>query len=318
MTTAAAGTTGSDVRSANLAAYAALALMIVIWAVNFSVAKMALGVLSPPALNALRFPFAALVVWLALRVRGPIPLPRRSDVLRILLLAVIGNVIYQQFFVFGLDHTRAGVAAVLLAGTPILTAALSQLAGHEQVGPRLWIGAFATFFGIVLVVSAGPAPEVVATGEPSRRAVGELLMIGASFAWAVYTVGSRSLIGRYGVLPVTAWTLWIGTAGLVLIGLPDVLRTDFSVVTAGIWLAIVYAGALSIGVAYLIWYSGVRQIGNARTGIFSNLTPAVALLVAWLWLAEVPAAGQLAGAAVIIGGVTLAQRRPSLRGPARP
>jgi drug/metabolite transporter (DMT)-like permease len=117
---------------------------------------------------------------------------------------------------------------------------------------------------------------------------------------------------------VTAWTLWGGTAGLVLIGLPDLLRTDLSALTAGVWLAVVYAGALSIGVAYLIWYAAVRRIGNTRTGVFSNVTPVVALLVAWLWLGEVPTAGQLLGVAVIIGGVTLTQQRPSARGPARP
>jgi drug/metabolite transporter (DMT)-like permease len=304
--------------SAPLAAYAALGLMIVIWAVNFSVAKLALDVLSPPALNALRFPFAAVVVWLALRVRGPIPLPRRGDVPRLLLLAVLGNLIYQQFFIFGLDQTRAGTAAVLLAGTPILTAALSHVAGHEQVGARLWIGVLATFAGIVLVVTAGAPAVTGADAAPRVKLMGELLMIGASLSWAVYTVGSRSLIARYGSVPVTAWTLWAGTLGLVLIGVPDVVRTDFSMVTPAIWLAIIYAGALSIGVAYLIWYNGVRQIGNTRTGVFSNLTPAVALLVAWLWLGEVPAVGQLAGAAVIIVGVTLTQRRPSARGPARP
>jgi drug/metabolite transporter (DMT)-like permease len=300
--------------SAPLAAYAALGLMIVIWAVNFSVAKLALDVLSPPALNALRFPFAAVVVWLALRVRGPIPLPRRGDVPRLLLLAVLGNLIYQQFFIFGLANTRAGTAAVLLAGTPILTAALSHLAGHEHVGARLWLGVIATFAGIVLVVHYGADAAQTAPGA----ALGELLMIGASLSWAVYTVGSRPLIARYGSVAVTAWTLWAGTVGLVLIGLPDVFRTDFTRVTGGVWLAIIYAGALSVGVAYLIWYGGVRRIGNTRTGVFSNLTPAVALLVAWLWLGEVPTAGQLGGMAIIIAGVTLTQRRPSARGPARP
>jgi drug/metabolite transporter (DMT)-like permease len=291
--------------TAHRGAYAALALMIVIWAVNFSVAKIALDTLTPLALNALRFPFAALVVLAALRLRGPLPVPRRRDVPRILLLGLIGNLIYQQFFIFGLANTNAGTASVLLAGTPILTAALSHLAGHERVDTRVWIGVFATFTGIVLVVHGG-AP---AAAPGADSIVGELLMVGASFAWAAYTVGSRTLIGRYGSVPVTAWTLWCGTIVLVLIGLPDVLRTDLRGLSPGVWLAVIYAGACSIGIAYLIWYSAVRRIGNTRTGVFSNLTPAVALFVAWLWLGELPGIVQLVGAAVILAGVTAVQRR---------
>jgi drug/metabolite transporter (DMT)-like permease len=64
---------------------------------------------------------------------------------------------------------------------------------------------------------------------------------------------------------------------------------------------------LSIGVAYLIWYQGVRQLGNTRTSAFSNLVPIVALLAAWLGLGETPTLLQMVGAGIVIGGVTLTQ-----------
>jgi drug/metabolite transporter (DMT)-like permease len=132
-------------------------------------------------------------------------------------------------------------------------------------------------------------------------------MLGASVSWAIYTVGSRGLIKRYGALPVTAWTLWVGAALIPLVGLPSVARTDFSAFSFFMWPALVYAGVLSIAVAYLIWYTGVAVLGNTRTATYSNLVPVLTLIVAWIWLGEVPHPGQLAGAAVIIGGVTLAQ-----------
>jgi drug/metabolite transporter (DMT)-like permease len=307
----ATATAGTAARAATAAAdrraYLLLALMVVLWAVNFSVAKVAMETLTPLALNALRFPFAAVVVLLALRREGPIPLPRRGDVGRIIVLGLLGNVAYQQFFIFGLSQTQAGLASVLLAGTPIVTASLSHLAGHERVGARTWAGVAATFCGILIVVHAG-------AGVGGGSVSGNLLMVGASLCWAMYTVGSRPLIARYGSVQVTAWTLWTGTVVLLLIGLPDLARTDIVALPLAVWGAVFYAGALSVGLAYLIWYNAVRQIGNARTGVFSNLVPAVAMVVAWLWLNEVPTPGQLLGATVIIGGVTLAQqRRPGLR-----
>lgn len=298
------------VRSAPVAAsaagraHAALLLMVLIWGINFPVAKAALSELTPLAFNALRFPLAALVVFIALRRRGGFRWPARGDRLRVFALGVLGNVIYQQFFIFGLALTRAGTASVLLAGTPIVTALLSAAFGHERVSARTWLGVIATFIGIALVVVYGGALD-----EGGASLLGDLLMIGASFSWAVYTVGSRRYIERYGTVQFTAWTLWTGAIGLCLIGLPSVLRTDLGAVSLGAWIGVMYAGALSIGLAYLIWYYGVRLIGNTRTAAYSNLVPVVALIAAWLQLGEVPALGQVVGAAVILAGITLAQVR---------
>jgi drug/metabolite transporter (DMT)-like permease len=284
----------------------ALVVMVLVWGINFPIAKAALRELSPLAFNALRYPFAALVVLLALRWRGGVRWPDAGDRRRVIALGLFGNLVYQQFFIFGLDHTRAGAASILLASTPILTALLSAAAGHERPRAGTWIGVIATFAGIALVVAAG----VTAENGREHGLLGNALMLGASLSWAGYTVGSRSIIQRYGSILFTAWTLWVGTVALVLAGLPDLLHTDLAALSASAWFGVVYAGAFSIGVAYLIWYYGVRQIGNTRTAVFSNLTPVVALAAAWLHLGEVPPLAQIAGAAVIIGGVTLAQIRP--------
>lgn len=290
-------------RPTNLRAHAALMLMVVIWAVNFSVAKVALEELHPLTFNTLRFPLAAGLLFVVLRRRGPIPMPARSEIPLVLALGLLGNLLYQMFFIFGLDRTRAGNASLLLASTPIITALLSAALGHERVRARVWIGVVATFAGIVLVVLGGRAH--VATGTSTLA--GDLIMTGASVAWAFYTVGSRPLVKKYGALPITAWTLWIGTAGLVVAGIGKTLTTDWQEVSALTWSAVVYAGVLSIGVAYIIWYYGVSRLGNTRTSTYSNVVPVIAMAVAWLWLGEVPTASQLIGTVIILGGVSIAQ-----------
>jgi drug/metabolite transporter (DMT)-like permease len=290
-------------RPRDLRAHAALLFMVVIWAVNFSVTKVALEEVHPLAFNAVRFPMAAALLYIVLRSRGAIPLPTRAEVPRVLALGLLGNLLYQMFFIFGLDRTTAGNASLLLASTPIITALLSASFGHERVRPRVWIGVVATFAGILLIVLGGRAH--VTTGEATI--VGDLIMFGASIAWAFYTVGSRPLVERYGALPTTAWTLWIGSAGLMLAGVREVWRTNWSGVSGLTWAALVYAGVLSIGVAYIIWYYGVERLGNTRTSTYSNVVPVIAMLVAWLWLGEVPSGAQLIGTAVILGGVSIAQ-----------
>jgi drug/metabolite transporter (DMT)-like permease len=246
---------------------------------------------------------AAALLYVVLRARGSVPMPSRPELPRVLALGLLGNLMYQMFFIFGLDRTRAGNASLLLASTPIITALLSSALGHERIRPRIWAGVVATFGGIVLVVLGGRGQIEAGRGTLA----GDFLMFGASLAWAFYTVGSRPLVEKYGALPVTAWTLWIGTAGIVLAGFIDTLRTNWHMVSAWTWLAVVYAGVLSIGVAYIIWYFAVGVLGNTRTATYSNIVPVIALAVAWIWLGEVPTALQLVGTAVIVSGVTVAQ-----------
>lgn len=278
--------------------------MVVLWAVNFSVVKVALGHVDPLGFNALRFPLASLALWLILRRRGPIPRPSHDDLGKIVGLGIVGNVVYQLLFILGIDRTLAGNAALLLAATPMWTALLARVFGGERHPPRVWVGVAGTLLGLALVVAGGG----VGFGLDTATLAGDLMLAAGSVAWAIYTVGAKGPIARHGSMAVTAWTLWVGTAFLVLLGLPDLARQDWTTLTAGFWLAVLFSGVGSIAVAYLLWYRGVRVLGGTSTAAHSNLVPVVALVVAWLWLGEAPGALQLLGAAVTIGGVSLARR----------
>lgn len=285
-----------------------LLLLAVIWGVNFSVVKLVLTELDPLALNALRFPLAAGALWIALRGRPGPSSPRRPDIARVVVLGVVGNVVYQLCFIYGIDWTLAGNASLLLATTPVWTVLLSAAVGHERPHIQVLAGVTGTLLGIALVVVG--RGERLSLGSSTVR--GDLLMIGASMLWSAYTVGGRRLISTYGALRMTAWTLWIGTPALVLIGLPSLATTDFGAVGSATWVGVAYAGFVSIGLAYLLWYRGVERLGNNRTAVYSNLVPVAALLTAWLWLGEVPTVVQGLGAVVILAGLTVARLAPSV------
>ena len=288
-----------------------LVTLSVIWGVNFSVLKVALREFEPLAFNALRFPLAALTLFVILRLRGPIPFPCRRDWIRIVLLGLLSNLVYQLLFIFGIDHTLAGNASLVLATTPVWTLVLATALGQERHGTVVWLGVLATLGGMVLVVVGSGAAVGIEDGLP----VGDLLLVAAAITWSVYTVGAQDLTRRYGALPVTAWTLWIGSVGLVAAGVGPVLEMDLSAVSPLAWASVAYAGILAIAIAYLLWNHGVEHIGGPRTAAFSNLVPVVALVTAALWIGERPSALQITGATVIIGGVWLARaagrREPS-------
>ena len=282
----------------------AIGLLVLIWGVNFSVVKWALGQFDPLAFNGIRFTIgAAVLVPFVLRGRGLARFERR-DWLPLLGLGVLGNTVYQVLFVVGIDLTLAGNAALMLAMAPAFVTLLSAALRHEQVRTEGWIGVLLSIGGIVLVLTG--AADVRFGRE---TVAGDLLMLGAAAAWAVYTVGASPLVRRHGALPVTGVTMWIGAVFLLLISTPSLLAQDWARTTPIGWVALVVSGALAVGLSYVIWYHGVEHLGSARTAVFSNTVPIVALATAWIALGETPGAQQLAGAGLIVGGVLLTRLR---------
>lgn len=279
-----------------------LLLLVIIWSVNFSVLKVGLAAFEPYAFNALRFPMAAIFLTATLHLQGGIPLPDREDLRRVIVLGVLGHVIYQLFFINGMDLTRAGNGALMLATAPVYTLLLSKLAGHEQVSLAAAGGMVATMVGVGLVIGSGGGPLTFS----SETVVGDLLVMAAAALWAAYTVGARKIVRKYSALTLLVWTLCIGSVLLILIGIPELVRVEAASPMA--WGAVAYAGLLGIGLGQLLWYRGVKLIGNTRTAVYQNMVPIGAIAVAWMWLDEVPNAGQLAGAAIVVGGVAVVRR----------
>jgi drug/metabolite transporter (DMT)-like permease len=282
----------------------ALSLMVLVWGVNYAVVKHALGQFDPLAFNAIRFCVASAFVFGVLRAQGELAWPERRDLPRLLALGLLGNVLYQGCFVLGLARTPAGSASLILAVSPVLTALLSALTGHERPGWRTWAGAAVAVCGVGLVTGSR-----ISVGS-GRQVAGDLILLFAAAAWAAYTVSARPMVRKYGSVRTTAWTMWVGAVGLIVVGSPALARQDWGRVTPLDWASLVFSALFAIGLAYLIWYRGVEKIGNTRTAIFSNLSPVVAMIAAAVLLHEKPSHWALAGAALTLGGVMIVRSDP--------
>src|SRR6202171_6122153 len=106
--------------------------MAAIWGVNFVVVKYATHIFNPLAFTGLRVGTAAGFLVAFAYVRGGFALSRH-DVLRLLFLGVIGNGLYQLFFVHGVARTRAGNASLIVAAAPAFIALVARARGMERV-----------------------------------------------------------------------------------------------------------------------------------------------------------------------------------------
>jgi drug/metabolite transporter (DMT)-like permease len=282
-------------RRGGLTMDAALLAMVVIWAGNYSLAKWVFREMPPTAFNAVRMAIASLV-FLALLRRAPDRHIPRGDWLALLGLGVVGHFVYQLGFIGGLARTSVANAALIIGCSPVAIALTTAAAGHERIGRLHWLGAALSVAGLYLVAGRDAAMT-------SATRIGDALMLGSVCCWAVYTVASRALLVRHSPLVVTGYSMTFGTALFVLATAPATLRTAWSQVSGWAWAGTLASAVLALNVAYLIWYTAVQRIGNARTSLFSNMVPLVALLFAWAGLGERIPPSKFVGAAAILAGV---------------
>ena len=280
-----------------------LLLMALIWGVNFSVVKYGTGALAPMAYNAIRVALAAVALVIVARLARE-AWPRGRDLAVLLALGLLGNGVYQLFFIAGISRTRAGTAALMLAAGPAFTALLGRVRGTERIRPLGMMGIALSVGGVALVLFGNAQNP----GEGGSSLVGALLVLCGALSWALYTVLLQPYTHRYGGLSLSAATMAGGALPLVLLGMADIARTRFSAVPLGAWGAVAYSGLLALVVAYFLWYRGVRILGPTRTAMYANLQPAIALLVAWVTLGEVPTTWQVVGMGMIGVGVVLVRR----------
>ncbi|HEX6435093.1 MAG TPA: DMT family transporter [Gemmatimonadales bacterium] len=277
----------------------AMLLVCLIWGLNFSVTKLALVQIPPLPFTAVRFIISSLLLWLILRVAEPDVATPREGVRTLILLGLVGNTLYQLLFTVGLDRTAATNSALILSTVPTVVAVLAGALGLERITRRMWLGIALGTLGVVLVIATR------GVGFQMGTLVGDLLTVLAVLCWAGYTVGLRRVSPGISPLRVTTITTIAGTPGLVLAGLPGMVRLEWGEVDLKAWAGLAYAAVLSLVVAYLLWNRSVKAVGGTRTAIYMCVTPLFAVIGAWLLLGERPHPLQGVGAVLIVAGVLL-------------
>jgi drug/metabolite transporter (DMT)-like permease len=292
--------------------------MTFIWGTNYALVKTAFREIDPQAFNALRLIVAsAVMVGVNLLVSRFRPPPdaghgideiasifhtpatvTRRDWLRLAWLGLVGHCLYQYLFIGGLANTSVANGALIVSSSPIVITLLSTVMGKERLGALHWAGTLLSFLGIYIVVGRGAH-----VSDASLR--GDLMLLVAVVCWALYTIGARPLMARHSPVGVTALSMLLGTIMYLPLAATALAGQDWSTVSALTWTKLVYSALFAICISYTIWYAAVREIGSARTSVYSNLLPIVAMVTAYFWLGEPLGLDKLAGAAAVLAGVAL-------------
>jgi drug/metabolite transporter (DMT)-like permease len=291
---------------------ACLLATTLIWGVNLLVFKYSIGILEPVVFNALRLVFASIALGVCLyaesrfrrkpmfpRSRPGRPVPWKL----VFWFSLLTGIVYMVLFLSGISRTTAGNTALLLASMPMWTAILSFIFLRERLRRVSWAGLAITFSGTAIVTLSGGGLSLSA-----QHLLGNVLVVAGAFSWAAATVISRPILRVMSPLQLT-FIASLTTTPFHLMWIAADLDDHLStILTPWMLVAIVFSGAFSTGLAYVLWNTGVKILGGSHAAIFQNVVTVVAVVGGWIILGEQPLMAQIAGGITIVAGVLLMRR----------
>lgn len=273
---------------------AAIAFTLVAWASAFAGIRVALHAYTPVQVALLRYIVASLVLLLYAGLTRT-PLPRWRDLPGIILLGFIGITCYNLALSLGQVTIPAGSASLLIASAPIWMALLAWGFLGERLRGWGWIGIVVSFGGVALIALG------------TRRGIAldprALLILAAALAQSIYSLGQKRYLARYSALQWTSYVIWAGT--LCLLPYSAGLITAIQAAPTATTLAVVYLGIFPGALGYMTWAYALARTPATTAGSFLYIVPALAMLIAWLWLGEIPSLLSVSGGLLVIAGVIL-------------
>jgi drug/metabolite transporter (DMT)-like permease len=288
--------------------YGLLGLMLLIWAANFIFAKLAVRDAPPLLVACLRTVLSGLFMIPVYRLARPRLDPAlrawtRRDVPRMAVVGVLGIVANQFALVIALSYTSVAHGAVVGATAPVLVLLGAVALGRERLSRGRLAGMLLAVAGVA-VIQLGRSPS----GEASL--LGDAIMLCNAALFAAFSIFGKDLSSEVGTLAVSAVAFWCGAVltfpfavwGLWRLGGPQEIGL-------AAWSGILYMSFAPSIIGYLIYSHALRYLPASRVASVTYLMPVLAALLAMAFLGERPGVGYAAGAAVILGGVWLVQRR---------
>ncbi|MEP6607494.1 MAG: DMT family transporter [Burkholderiaceae bacterium] len=280
------------------------------WAGNAVLARALVGEFPPLALSLWRWaiafavlaPFSARSVWQhrsAVRAHFPV----------LAWTSLLGVGCYNSLQYLALQTSSAVNTTLIGASGPIIALIVGAAFFSSAVRRRQWLGAAISLAGVLWVIARGEPGNLLRL----HFAIGDLIMLGATLAWSIYTWLLRT---RRPPLPLGAFlAVQFGLGALMILPfyalewvvtrqVPDATLTNLA--------ALAYVVLLPSLAAYYCWDRAVMRSGAVLPMYFVNLTPVFAACLSWAVLADPIGAYHLVGGALILAGIHLAAQ-PSAR-----
>lgn len=225
---------------------------------------------------------------------------------QILVLGFFGYYLSSFLDFWGLQYVSASLERLILFLNPSLVVLIGVLFLRRPVARKQWLAMAVSYVGIVLVFWEG-----LRLGG-SQVALGSALVFMAALSYALYLLMSGALVQRIGSLRLVAYAMCVSTIACLI---QFVLIHPMSMLVqskAVYGLSAINALFCTVVPVYLTMFA-IARIGPAATAQTAMIGPVSLVFLGWWLLGEPISALQLCGTAVVIAGMWLLTRVPTLQ-----
>lgn len=268
------------------------ALAPAIWGSTYIVTTELLPQVPPMTVALLRALPAGLLLLLAAR-----RLPQGIWWLRVFILGALNFSVFWSLLFVSAYRLPGGAAATVGAVQPLVVVFLAAAVLGSAVRPAAVLGALAGLAGVALLVLT-PGAALDATGIAAGLA--------GAVSMACGTVLTRKWRPPVPLRTFTAWQLTAG--GLLLVPVALLAGPHWPAPTAGHLLGLAWLGLAGAALTYVLWFRGIARLEPGVVASLGFLSPVTAILLGWAFLDQTLAGPQIAGVALVMGGIWLGQR----------
>lgn len=274
--------------------YFLLAWMVIFWALNYIVGKVALREFPSLLLACLRTQIAGIALLPAfLARRNPHPEVWKWPAIgRVLGVGLFGLVLNQVLFVVALARTSVAHTALGVACAPILVLLLAASIGQERITSR-------KILGLVIAASGVLVLQLFKESKSTATLVGDGYILLFDCAFAFYSVLGKGLANKFGSLTLNTIAYVSGAIVLIPLTLWRAAQFDFSRVSVAGWASILFMAIFAAVLASLIYYYALAYLPASRVSAALYMQPLLATLLA------VPTLGEPVGISLAIGGILI-------------
>lgn len=285
-----------------------LGLLALIWGSSFLLMKFAVEGMDAVQLVLGRLLAGAAVLFVIVAVKR-VPIPRDPVVWgHLAVMSVIANIIPFFAFAWAEDgRVGSGMAGILNGTTPLFTLVFALMfLPEERWSPQRAAGLALGFVGAVVVIG----PWNVGAGN---TVAGQLACLGAGACYGVGLVYARRYVSHRGIPPLALSAVQLGLA-TVLLGVTAPLTATAPMQLTPLVVGSAFVlGAVGTGLAYLLFYRVIIDVGATSASLVTYLIPIVAVTLGVIVQGEPLTWNIFVGAAVVIAGAALAEGRIATR-----
>ena len=285
-----------------LKAYLGMSAATLFWASNAVAVKLALQEIPQLATTALRITLAAATLFTLYTAQGGRIRLQSGEARTFLRLGLWGLALSFSSFTLGLNHTSVSHAVFVGALVPLAVLLLAWREGQEHIALLQVCGLALSLLGVLFLALDKPA----ASG-PSWQ--GDLLVAGGVACFAYYTVHGKKLVEKYSSLQFNTYSFLAAALWLSPLLLFELTRLPWNQITWRGGCSLLYSATVGSAGAYLAQYYSLRWVKASRAAVFHYLQPPLATALGLLFFSETLTTRFLLGAALILAGVFVAERR---------